>query len=431
MRVSSDRQAREGDSIPAQRQALLGYVNSHPDLELVGEYLDDGVSGTKSDRSEFLRMLEDVKSGKVSLVLVTKLDRLHRSLKNFLLMQETFDACGADWLAIWEPMYDSSTPQGRMVINTMVNLAQFEAEQTGQRIRQVFAYKVEHGEAIAAHQPLGFSVVDKKLVPNQDAEKVRAIFNHYAVCSNLRETVRFAAEIGVVRSKGNIKNLLSNKKYIGEFRGVSGYCPAIIDRGLFDRVQRNLGMNVRQSQSYDYIFSGLIVCGECGHHFGGSVSYTNGYSRRVYRCNFHRGALRSCPNSRQITEGAMEKHLLSLLPERMEKLQPHAVGAPERSFAEDRRRSIQRKLDRLKELYLAELITLDEFRADRDRLQAELASIPEDAVPDTAAIEALAGFTGEEIYYTFSNVHRRMFWRILVRSITIDADRRIIVDWAH
>ena len=61
LRVSSDRQAREGDSIPAQRAALRTYINDHPDLTFVGEYLDDGISGTKySQRDELQRLLEDV-----------------------------------------------------------------------------------------------------------------------------------------------------------------------------------------------------------------------------------------------------------------------------------------------------------------------------------------------------------------------------------
>jgi DNA invertase Pin-like site-specific DNA recombinase len=139
MRVSTDKQAQEGDSIPAQRDALLKYINTHDDMILAGEYLDDGISGTRSDRDELCRMLDDVQAGKVDLILVTKLDRLYRSIRHYLNMMEQLDKAGVGWLAIWEPIYDTTTPQGRLIVNQMMSIAQFEAEQTGQRVRQVLA----------------------------------------------------------------------------------------------------------------------------------------------------------------------------------------------------------------------------------------------------------------------------------------------------
>ena len=91
MRVSTQIQAKEGDSIPAQREALHKYIDSRPDLVCVGEYLDDGISGTKYDRDELQKMLSEVEDGKIDLIVVTKMDRLHRSLKNFLDMQDILD----------------------------------------------------------------------------------------------------------------------------------------------------------------------------------------------------------------------------------------------------------------------------------------------------------------------------------------------------
>ena len=99
LRVSSDKQAKEGDSIPAQRDALRKYANEKAYI-ICGEYVDDGVSGTKADRDELTRLLDDVKSGKVDLILVTKLDRLYRSIKHYLNMMEILDAHNVGWTAI-------------------------------------------------------------------------------------------------------------------------------------------------------------------------------------------------------------------------------------------------------------------------------------------------------------------------------------------
>ena len=219
MRVSSMTQAQEGDSIPAQKDALRKYIDSHDDMILAGEYCDDGVSGTRDDRDELQRLLTDVKSGKIDMIIVTKLDRLYRSIRHYLNLQDTLDSHGVYWLAIWEPIYDTSTPQGRLIINQMMSIAQFESENTGQRIRQVQSYKVSKGEVISGSTPPGYSIVDKHLVPNEHADAVRDVFKHYSLTGNLHETMRYAAAYGVFPSTSSaFHNILSNKTYIGQKR---------------------------------------------------------------------------------------------------------------------------------------------------------------------------------------------------------------------
>ena len=137
IRVSSDKQVKEGDSIPAQREALRKYAKEHNFL-IAGEYIDDGISGTKySQRDELQRMLSDVEARKIDIILFTKLDRYFRSVRHYTATQAILDKYGVGWTAIWEPIYDTTTPQGRLILNQMMSIAQFEAENTGQRIRQV------------------------------------------------------------------------------------------------------------------------------------------------------------------------------------------------------------------------------------------------------------------------------------------------------
>lgn len=81
MRVSSTKQAREGDSIPAQRKALREYAASHH-MRIYREYVDDGISGTKySQRDELQALLDDVRAGHIDIILFTKLDRWFRSVR--------------------------------------------------------------------------------------------------------------------------------------------------------------------------------------------------------------------------------------------------------------------------------------------------------------------------------------------------------------
>lgn len=79
MRVSTTQQASEGQSLEAQEKILKDYAANHPNIIIVDTYVDDGISGTKFDqRDELQRLLSDVKSGKIKLILFTKLDRFFR-----------------------------------------------------------------------------------------------------------------------------------------------------------------------------------------------------------------------------------------------------------------------------------------------------------------------------------------------------------------
>ena len=412
MRVSTDKQAQEGDSIAAQRDALTKYVKDHGHV-LVGEYLDDGISGTKHDRDELQRMLSDVQAGKIDLILTTKMDRLHRSLRNFLNMQDLLDRCHCDWLAIWEPMYDSSTPQGRMIINTMMNLAQFEAEQTGQRIRQVFAYKRTQGECLNGNPPYGFRIENKHLVPDPEtADKAKAIFDRYAATGNLYKTRDYAASVGHVRSRNTLKSMLRNPAYV-----------ALVGKDTFDTVQRYMPVNVKCSAKRTYIFSGLIVCGNCGARMTGFVRKQS----LLYRCPKHYTSLPSCDNQRSIAQGTLEKYLLqNLIP----MLEDYIAKQEEQEKPKDntkRIKTLEKKLDRLKDLYLNEMITMEELKAEREKILTEIASLQIVPKRDLSAHKAILEMDVENYYASLTEEQKRGFWRSIIDHITFDKDRQITV----
>jgi len=435
MRVSTDKQAQEGDSIPAQRDALRKYIDDHPDMICMGEYLDDGISGTKENRDELQRMLSDVCAGKIDLIIVTKMDRLHRSLRNFLNMQDLLEKYSCHWLAIWEPMYDTSTPQGRMVINTMMNLAQFEAEQTGQRIRQVQAYKVSKGEAISGSTPPGLSIVNKHIVPNEYAPIVREMFAHYARYGNMDKTIRAFDHHGIFpRTKPAYKMLLQNTKYIGVFRDNENFCEPIIDRALFDDVQRKVKMNIKVSQRETYIFTGLMKCAECGRSLGATTRrMKNGRPVLLhrYRCVGYYGCVKKCDNKKIMEETVMEKYLLERVRPEIGRLIAEVSEAPER---DDRARiaALEKRLARLKELYINELIELDEYKKDREALLSEIDELKakDNSAPvDVTALNELLSMPFEDLYGTFSADERRFFWRSIIREIRFGKDRSIEIDY--
>ena len=437
MRVSSDQQAKEGDSIPAQRAALRDYIDAHDNLTFAGEYLDDGVSGTREDRDELQRLLADVRSGQIDKILVTKLDRLYRSIRHYLNLQDTLDKYGVNWLAIWEPIYDTSTPQGKLIINQMMSIAQFEAENTGSRIRQVQAYKVTQGEVISGTVPMGYSIVNKHLVPDDKAPMVLDLFRYYDRTGCLADMARYALEkYGIDRHASTWRRFLKNKKYIGMFRGNPAYCPAIVDNDLFQSVQRKLSMNIKSYPDRDtYVFAGLIVCYSCGKKLTGThihVRSKNGtpHVYMGYRCHRRYDANKHCNGTRTRYESTIEKYLISNLRSYLEdyitrvrtEMAPHVDSTKKRA-------AINKKLTRLKELYVNDLISLDEYKADKEKYELELRTLESTSLiepPDLSKYEKFLTMQDiEGMYYSLERQDRQFFWRTMLKEIHIDKNGKI------
>lgn len=431
-RVSSDRQAKEGDSIPAQLDALHKYAKEHK-YTVVGEFIDDGISGTKNDREELQRMLSEVRAGKIELILVTKMDRLHRSLRNFLNMQDFLFEHNCNWLAIWEPMYDSTTPQGRMVINMMMNLAQFEAENTGQRIRQVQAYKVSKGEVISGNTSPGYSIVDKHLVPNEDAPDVIRAFEIYDRTNSIAETVRAMSGTNLPRSANGIRSMLMRTWYIGEAYGVKDFCPAIVDRAMWERVQVALGRNIKSSQTHTYLFSGMLRCAECGASMAAGTRVKE--KRRpvsLYRCakRYNRNADRCC-NPKTVTEPVLERMLLEMLPNVIiEQVEIYEEKKKPVANYEKQKAALEKKIERLKVLFINEEISLEEYRHDKAMLQEQIDALAPVRPPEPPqAVLGLQGLNISEIYEMLTKEEKRMFWRGIVKEIRFDKNRNFFFEF--
>ena len=142
IRVSTDTQAQKGDSLGEQIDTLKKYIDDQPDLVLYDTYIDDGVSGQKLDRGDFTRLLDDVKDGKVDFIIFTKLDRWFRSLRHYLNTQAILEKHNVAWLAVSQPFYDTSTPQGRAFVAQSMMFAELEELTPGQFIQPYRGYIV-------------------------------------------------------------------------------------------------------------------------------------------------------------------------------------------------------------------------------------------------------------------------------------------------
>lgn len=174
---------QEFNSLDAQREACEAYVVSQRHagwVAVLDMYDDGGLSGGTMERPALQRLLNDIKAGKVQIVVVYKVDRLTRSLADFAKVVDVLDEHDASFVSVTQ-QFNTTTSMGRLTLNMLLSFAQFEREIAGERIRDKIAASKAKGMWMGGNVPLGYDVKDRKLIVNEaEANTVRLIFQRYA-----------------------------------------------------------------------------------------------------------------------------------------------------------------------------------------------------------------------------------------------------------
>src|ERR1700723_467513 len=176
-------------SLDAQREACEAYIKSqaHEGWTLIRDKFDDGgLSGASLQRPALQALLDEVRSRKIDIIVVYKVDRLTRSLADFAKLVELFDQYGVSFVSITQS-FNTTSSMGRLTLNVLLSFAQFEREVIGERVRDKIAASKRKGLWVGGPVPLGYRCLDKKLVVvPEEAEVVRTIFTRYLELGSMR-----------------------------------------------------------------------------------------------------------------------------------------------------------------------------------------------------------------------------------------------------
>ena len=435
IRVSGQEQAIKGLSLEAQQENLEEYARERGWV-IVGTYIDAAKTARKRmyKRTNFLRMLEDVKQDKVDLILFTRLDRWFRSVADYYKVMEILDAHNCGWLTTQE-QYDTTTAGGRLYINLRLSIAQNEADLCGERIGVVLDSKVKHGTVVSGKIPFGYRINKEKrleIVP-QDAAIILDAFEHYRSSVSVRATaayiqLTYGLNWDNIRCRRNLCQTLYIGHYESNGRVNPNFCPPIVPRDLYDDVQKLLSNNTKANPTGRvFLFTSLLICAECGHRLAGLQTGYGPY----YRCPQHYSR-RTCGHKKQIRETAVEEWLFTFLGDELEKqrLEWEVKEARRKQAAASvDRAAIRRKLSRLKELYVNKMIDLEEYRRDYELYTTQLAerTAPSAAEerPNFEAIEAILETGFRKIYDGLEREEKRTLWRSVIKEIHVDKERQI------
>lgn len=334
IRVSTDRQAKNKEgSLKNQLQRLKSYIKCKDDFDQekwveVEKYVLEGISGKDSFRSkQFGRLFDDIKSGKINTIMFTALDRVCRSVKDFLNFFEFLQDHKVEFVCL-KQNYDTTSPQGKLFILIMMALAEFEREVTSERTREAIIARAVRG-LWNGSRILGYDLdPDKKgyLISNEKEKIIiNFAFDTYLQHGAIHATVKAMNENGF-RTKqyesryershpareytySTVRHVLTNYAYIGKkevnkkkkiqdqeklpeeerYKIVDAVWPPIIDEEKFFRVQSLLkknnssGHNETKPIKHTYILnSGLLWCDKCAEEMEGRSGTSRNRVRYYY-----------------------------------------------------------------------------------------------------------------------------------------------------
>ncbi len=317
-RVSTEDQFRNGHSLGEQKERMLKLCD-YKNYEVYKVYEDAGISAKDMNRPAFQEMIQDIKDGKINKIIVYKLDRLTRSIKDLEEICTFLEENNCSLESMCEDI-NTSTANGKFFIRMLTILAQLEIERTSERTKFGMIGAVKKGHFVG-RAPIGYDKQDKKLVVNDiESEVIRRIFDLYIKGMAANAITKLLNEEKVLNRKWIptlVDRILSNEIYIGNYvhrKTISveesqtfiGVAPAIIEEEVFNIAQVQKQKNLKNyKRKQTYIFMQSIKCPKCDTIMGGCSSKSHtGEKHCYYQCA-------KC-NTR-ISEKKIEKQMINFL----------------------------------------------------------------------------------------------------------------------
>ena len=299
LRVSTEDQAREGFSLPEQKERLETFCK-FKGYEIVDYYEDAGISAkTGNYRPEFERLKEDIKSKRINTIIALKLDRITRSifdwekLMTFLDENDAYIDCANDEV-------NTTNANGKMISRLLMSVSQNEIERTSERTKVGLAGAIKQGH-LPSQAPLGYKHENKKLVIDYSTKDVVVRIFELYYNGNSYQTISNILNEEQVLGKTNwrdstITAILENEVYKGDFvHGKRTKHPTyyenvvepLVSKEMWEDCQAQKKKNSRAYQrTLTYLYLQKLKCPKCGRILGGkATTKKNGKSYFYYYCN--------------------------------------------------------------------------------------------------------------------------------------------------
>jgi len=268
-------------------------------VTVVGEYIDRALSGTKDQRPDFQRMIEDAAKHQFEMVIVWKLDRFARNRYDSAIYKAKLKKHGVRVVSVKENITDS--PEGIILEGLLESMAEYYSANLSQNVRRGLRESIAKGNFCGGTIPYGYRVENKKLViDDKTAPMIRYMFEQYAAGVSKKDIIDelnrrgCCGRFGKPLTPNSMTHVLPNTVYIGEYKYAGNVVPGLaqpmIDPELFAVVQERLKRNARTpavaKAKVSYLLQGKCFCGHCGTAMVGECGRSHtGAVYNYYACH--------------------------------------------------------------------------------------------------------------------------------------------------
>lgn len=381
-RYSSHSQTEQ--SIEGQLRDAYAYAETHG-YQIIGEYIDRALTGTKDQRPDFQRMIRDAEKRQFQVVIVWKLDRFARNRYDSAIYKAKLKKFGVRVVSVMENITDG--PEGIILEGLLESMAEYYSANLSENIRRGQKESVAKGWYLGGSIPIGYRVQDHRLVEDErTAPLAREIFRRYADGEKLADIAADLNARGLRTTRGfpfslnTFAGMLKSTTYIGRYvyagQEIPGLADAIIDDATYARAQERRQKNKRAPASPKartrYLLQGKLYCGHCGSTMVGDCgrSKTGDY-HHYYTCAARKRqhTCRKRSEKKDFLEWYVcEQTVLYVLdPQRIDLIAKAVVAEYDKEFSSSQTADLERTVKRLD--------------ADMSRLVDQLLIVPPEAIP--------------------------------------------------
>lgn len=398
---------------------------------------DYGITGhSTKKRKDFQRMMRDVSDRKIQLVVIQRYDRIARNTRDFCNLYHDMEVNGCNLVSVSQQI-DTTTPYGKNFMYMQASMAELEWALNSERRKDTIRYAASIGKSILPDHstPFGYhnAVVNgvRRLVKeDQWKDVVVDLFEYYRKYRNYSATARHInQQYGTNFEIQAIKRIIRSPFYYGCYKDNDNFCEPYISKEEWqDLQQKRPVIRTAGNKRTEVLFSGMIRCPECNRLMRScQKSHRSGNVYRYYHCEYH--SARMCAFSRVKSENLIEEMLLNRVDTFLAECETAMSDQKsEKKHSTNNVSKYRAELDRLNTMFLKGRISEEYYDTEYLRLndliwQYEASRKSHDSVKH---LQEVFVSDWKEMYKDLDKLHRKFFWRDVIRQIIVDDNMNVI-----
>ena len=438
---------------PRKSKAVDNSDSMDVQIDMCRRYLDDkygsgnytatvydgayGIPGQSTKkRKDFQRMMRDVSDRKIQLVVIQRYDRIARNTRDFCNLYHDMEINGCNLVSVSQQI-DTTTPYGKNFMYMQASMAELEWALNSERRKDTIRYAASIGKSILPDHstPFGYhnAVVNgvRRLVKEEQWEDAVAdLFEYYRKYRNYSATARYInQQYGTRFEIQAIKRIIRSPFYYGCYKDNDNFCEPYISKEDWQDLQQKIPViRTAGNKRTEVLFSGMIRCPECNRLMRScQKSHRSGNVYRYYHCEYH--STKMCGFARVKSENLIEEMLLNRIDTFLaEREAAMSDQKSEKKHSTNNVSKYRAELDRLNTMFLKGRISEEYYDTEYLRLndliaQYEASSQSHDSVKH---LQEVFVSDWKEMYKDLDKLHRKFFWRDVIRQIIVDDNMNVI-----